>query len=150
VVAVDRSESSLDLGAQAAALNGVAGRCRFVRAEVFADLAQRARDGERYDLVIVDPPAFVKTKRELPQGLKGYRKLMRLAAMVLKPDGVLVAASCSHHVDHRAFGEQLRRGLHDAGREGRILYQRGAGPDHPVHPFLLEPAYLKLQVVAVE
>lgn len=150
VVAVDRSQPALDLAAAAAELNGVAARCRFVKAEVFTDLAHRARDGERFDLAIVDPPAFVKTRRELPQGLKGYRKLLRLAAMVVKPGGLLVAASCSHHVDFPAFGEQLRRGLHDAGREGRILYQRGAGPDHPVHPFLPETAYLKLQVVAVD
>jgi 23S rRNA (cytosine1962-C5)-methyltransferase len=150
VVAVDRSEPALALAAEAAARNGVAERCGFVRAEVFAELARRARDGERFDLVIVDPPAFVKTKRDLPQGLKGYRKLLRLAALAVAPGGLLVAASCSHHVDFAAFGEQLRRGLHDAGREGRVLYQRGAGPDHPVHPFLPETAYLKLQVVALD
>jgi 23S rRNA (cytosine1962-C5)-methyltransferase len=150
VVAVDRSEPALALAAAAAARNGVAERCGFVRAEVFAELARRARDGERFDLVIVDPPAFVKTKRDLPQGLKGYRKLLRLAALAVAPGGLLVAASCSHHVDFAAFGEQLRRGLHDAGREGRVLYQRGAGPDHPIHPFLPETAYLKLQVVALD
>ena len=150
VVAVDRSEAALDLAAQAADMNGVGETCRFVRAEVFADLAQRARDGEAFDLVIVDPPAFVKTKRDLPQGLKGYRKLLRLAAMAVAPGGTLIAASCSHHVDSQAFTEQLRRGLHDAGREGRILFQRGAGPDHPLHPFLPESAYLKLQAVAVD
>ena len=92
----------------------------------------------------------MKTKRELPQGLKGYRKLLRLAAMVVKPGGLLAAASCSHHVDGQAFSEQMRRSLHDAGRDGRILFQRGAGPDHPVHPFLPETAYLKFQVVAVD
>jgi len=150
VVAIDRSEPALALAAEAAALNGVAERCRFVRAEVFAELARLARDGERFDLVIVDPPAFVKTKRDLPQGLKGYRKLLRLATLTVAPGGLLLAASCSHHVDFASFGEQLRRGLHDAGREGRLLYQRGAGPDHPVHPFLPETAYLKLQVVALD
>lgn len=150
VIAVDRSEAALDLAAKAADINGVGDNCRFVQAEVFADLAQRARDREGFDLVIVDPPAFVKTKRDLPQGLKGYRKLLRLAAMVVKPGGTLIAASCSHHVDPTAFADQLRRGLHDAGREGRILFQRGAGPDHPVHPFLPESAYLKLQAVAVD
>ena len=163
VVAVDRSQPALDLAAEAAALNGVGERCRFVKAEVFADLGRRVRDDERFDLVIVDPPAFVKTKRDLPQGLKGYRKLFRLAvhsalldefeggaAWAGRPGGMLVAASCSHHVDFPGFGEQLRRGLRDAGREGRVLYQRGAGPDHPVHPFLPETAYLKLQAVAVD
>jgi len=150
VVAVDRSQAALDLAAQAADMNGVGATCRFVRAEVFADLAQRTRDGDRFDLVIVDPPAFVKSKRDLPQGLKGYRKLLRLVAMAVKPGGTLIAASCSHHVDPPAFAEQLRRGLHDAGREGRILYQRGAGPDHPLHPFLPETAYLKLQALTVD
>ncbi len=150
VVAVDRSQAALDLAAESAALNGVGERCRFVRAEVLANLAERAREGERFDVVIVDPPAFVKTKRELPQGLKGYRKLLRRAALVVKPGGLLAAASCSHHVDGQAFSEQMRRGLHDAGRDGRILFQRGAGPDHPVHPFLPETAYLKLHVVAVD
>jgi 23S rRNA (cytosine1962-C5)-methyltransferase len=150
VVAVDRSEAALELAAEAAQLNGVDARCRFVRAEVFADLAERARAGDRFELVVVDPPAFVKTKRDLPQGLKGYRKLLRLAALAVQPGGLLVAASCSHHVDVAAFSEQLRRGLQDAGREGRILYQRGAGPDHPLHPFLPETVYLKLLAVAVD
>jgi 23S rRNA (cytosine1962-C5)-methyltransferase len=150
VVAVDRSEAALALAARAVEANGVAERCRLVKAEVFAELGRLTRAGERFDLVIVDPPAFVKSKRDQPQGLKGYRKLARLAAMAAAPGGVLVAASCSHHVDAALFGEQLRRGLNDAGREGRILYQRGAGPDHPVHPFLPETAYLKMQVLALD
>ena len=150
VTAIDRSRAALDLAERAADASGVAERCRFARAEVFPELGRLARAGERFELVIVDPPAFVKTKRDLPQGLKGYRKLARLAALVAAPGGVLVAASCSHHVDAALFGEQLRRGLHDAGREARVLYQRGAGPDHPVHPFLPETAYLKLQVLALD
>ena len=150
VLAVDRSEAALDLAAEAAEANGVAASCRFAKAEVFAELGRLARDKERFDLVVVDPPAFVKVKRELPQGLKGYRKLARLAALTVAPGGTLVAASCSHHVDGPLFAEQLRRGLTDAGREGRILYQRGAGPDHPVHPFLPETAYLKLFVLALD
>lgn len=150
VLAVERSQDALDLADGAAEANGVAERCRFVKAEVFAELGRLARAGERFDLVIVDPPAFVKVKRELPQGLKGYRKLARLAALTLAPGGTLVAASCSHHVDAALFGEQVRRGLFDAGREGRVLYQRGAGPDHPIHPFLPETAYLKVQILAVD
>lgn len=150
VIGVDRSQAALALAARAAETNGVADRCRFLKAEAFAELSRMVRAGERFDLVIVDPPAFVKVKRELPQGLKGYRKLARLAALAVAPGGHLVAASCSHHVDAAMFGEQLRRGLADAGRQGRVLYQRGAAPDHPVHPFLPETAYLKLQVIAVD
>jgi 23S rRNA (cytosine1962-C5)-methyltransferase len=76
--------------------------------------------------------------------------LARLAALAVAPGGHLVAASCSHHVDGAMFAEQVRRGLNDAGRQGRVLFQRGAGPDHPVHPFLPETAYLKLQVLAID
>jgi 23S rRNA (cytosine1962-C5)-methyltransferase len=150
VTAVDSSQAALDLGARAAEANGVAGRCSFVKAEVFAELGRLVREGQRFDLVIVDPPAFVKVKRELPRGLKGYRKLARLAALAVAPGGFLVAVSCSHHVDGAAFGEQLGRGLNDAGRQARVLYHRGAAPDHPLHPFVPETAYLNLQVLALD
>ena len=103
-----------------------------------------AFDGERvFDVVVADPPAFVKSKRELKPGIKGYRKLVRLAADLVSADGMLFVASCSHHVDQGAFAEIVRGGLRDAHRGGRILYAGGAGPDHPVHPYLPESAYLK-------
>jgi len=150
VVSVDRSEGALDLAAHAAEVNGVAARCRFVRAEVFQELQHQADAGERYGLVIVDPPAFVKSKKDLAQGLKGYRKMVRLAAPLVAEGGYLLAASCSHHADLDSFAEQVRRGLTDAGREGRVLRTSGAGPDHPVHPALPESAYLKAQILALD
>lgn len=150
VVAVDRSESALDLAKRAAETNGVAGRCRFLRAEVFQELQRQAEAGERYGLVIVDPPAFVKSKKDLAQGLKGYRKMVRLAAPLVAEGGCLLAASCSHHADLDSFAEQVRRGLMDGGREGRILRTSGAAPDHPVHPALPESAYLKAQILALD
>jgi 23S rRNA (cytosine1962-C5)-methyltransferase len=150
VTAVDRSQGALDLAAQAAEANGVTGRCRFVKAEVFGELERQANAGEKYGLVIVDPPAFVKSKKDLAQGLKGYRKMVRLAAALVAGDGYLLAASCSHHADVDSFAEQVMRGLQDAGREGRILRTSGAAPDHPVHPALPESAYLKAQVLALD
>src|SRR3546814_6561582 len=150
VVAVDRSEGALQLAARAAEANDVAGRCRFVKAEVFQELQRQADAGERYGLVIVDPPAFVKSKKDLAQGLKGYRKMVRLAAPLVAEGGILLAASCSHHADLQSFAEQVRRGLADAGREGRILRTSGAAPDHPVHPALPESAYLKAQILALD
>ena len=150
VTAVDRSRDALDFARQAAELNGVAGRCSFHKADVFGDLQARARRGERYGLVIVDPPAFVKSKKDYWQGIKGYRKLTRLAATLVAPQGLLVACSCSHHVEPAMFGEQVRRGLAEAGRDGRILRDAGAGVDHPVHPWLPETSYLKCQVLALD
>lgn len=150
VVAVDRSAPALEVAAQAAALNGVAERMAFRRADAFDEL-QRLRDrGDQFGVVVVDPPAFVKSKKDLKAGLQGYRKLIRLAARIVEPGGVMLAASCSHHVDPVMFADAVARGLVDAGRTGRILHQAGAGPDHPVHPLLPESAYLKAQVLQLD
>ena len=150
VVAVDRSEAALAAAARAAEINGVADRCRFERGEAF-DRLQRLREaGERFDIVVADPPAFVKSKKELAQGAKGYRKLVRLAAPLVSPGGFLFIASCSHHVDPPLFADQVRRGLVDANRSGRILASTGAAKDHPVHPALPESAYLKAQLLQLD
>lgn len=143
VTLVDRSAPSLELAAKAAEANGVAGRVATARGEAFAELERRGADGERWEVVVVDPPAFVKSKKDLAAGSRGYAKLARLAARITAPGGFLCAFSCSHHVDPVLFAEQVARGLIDAGRTGRILRQSGAGPDHPVHPLLPESAYLK-------
>ncbi len=143
VVCVDRSEPALDLASRAAADAGVAGRCRFERGEAFSTLERYASAGERFGIVVADPPAFVKSKKDLKPGARGYRKLARLASSLVESEGILCIASCSHHVDLPMFGDEVRRGLHDAHRQGRILYAGGAGPDHVVHPSLPESAYLK-------
>jgi len=143
VTLVDRSAPSLELAAKAAAANGVADRVTTARGEAFAEIERRGGEGERWEVVVVDPPAFVKSKKDLAAGSRGYAKLTRLAARITAPGGFLCAFSCSHHVDPVLFAEQVARGLVDAGRTGRILRQSGAGPDHPVHPLLPESAYLK-------
>ncbi|MBF0144164.1 MAG: class I SAM-dependent rRNA methyltransferase [Magnetococcales bacterium] len=143
VTAVDRSESALTLAAAAAALNGVTGLCRFVRAEAFAEMERLLAAKERFGVVVCDPPAFVKGRKDLAAGLKGYRKLARLAAELVEPGGFLFIASCSHHVSPEAFAEEVARGMALAGRSGRILRSAGAGPDHPLHPAVPESAYLK-------
>lgn len=150
VMALDRSQSALDLAAAAADLNGVGGRCEFHKTDVFARLQALGQANELFDLVIVDPPAFVKSRKDLVQGAKGYRKLARLAAKLVAPGGILLAASCSHHVDPPLFAEQIRRGLNDSRRQGRILMSSGAAPDHPVHPNLPESAYLKAQLLELD
>lgn len=150
VVAIDRSEAALDLAARAAAANGLASRCRFARGEAFAELERLAAANERFDIVVADPPAFVKSKKDLGAGLRGYRKLARLAAAIVAPRGLLFIASCSHNVGVPEFAEAVRRGLADAGRSGRILQSAGAAPDHPVHPFLPESAYLKSELLALD
>lgn len=150
VLAVDRSEPALELAARSAELNMVAGRCEFRRGDVFQTLETLGGQGERFDIVVADPPAFAKSRKDVAQGARGYRKLARLSARLATPGGFLFIASCSHHMTAENFGEQVARGLSDCGRGGRIIRASGAGPDHPIHPALPESAYLKALLLQVD
>jgi 23S rRNA (cytosine1962-C5)-methyltransferase len=149
VLAVDRSQQGLELAEASAERNGLARLLSVERREAFAALDELAAAKERFGVVIADPPAFVRSKKELKPGLRGYRKLARAAAMLVREEGFLALACCSHNVAADAFADEVRRGLRDAGRGGRLIRQAGAGPDHPNHPFLPESAYLKFLVYAV-
>lgn len=143
VTLVDRSAPAMALAAETAALNGVAGKVTTQVGNAFETLEALAAKGEKFDVVVCDPPAFVKAKKDLATGLRAYQKMARLAAPLVAPGGVLFVASCSHNAPEEEFARQIGIGLSKAGRGGRILRQAGAGPDHPVHPFLRESAYLK-------
>ncbi len=142
-VVIDTSASALALASMAAEYNSVADRISIHKADVFTDLAARTSANERFDIVVADPPSFVRSKKDLKAGSRAYRKLTRLAATLVAPGGFLFVASCSHNVGFELFNEQVVRGLSDARRSGRMLLISGAGPDHPVHPALPESAYLK-------
>ena len=150
VTLVDRSAPALELAARAAAANEVDGRCHFERHNAFEIMSDLAKRKERFDIVIADPPAFVKSRKDLNAGTRGYRKMTRLAAKLVAPGGFLFVASCSHNLDTETFATQVRRGIEDAGRQGRILRSTGAAPDHPLHPHLPESAYLKAQVLNLD
>jgi 23S rRNA (cytosine1962-C5)-methyltransferase len=150
VTAIDRSQPALDLAAKAAALNGVGERLRFVRGEAFQELERLGDAGERFDIVVADPPAFIKSKKDAGAGARAYRKLARLAAALVRPQGFLFVASCSHHIDVAGFANEVRHGMAAANRTGRVLMTAGAAPDHPVHPFLPESAYLKGQLLQLD
>lgn len=150
VLGIDSSAPALALAAAAAGRNGVAERCVFRRGDVFAEATALAAAGERFDIVIADPPAFAPSKRAVPAALRGYRKLARLAAQLTAPAGFLFLASCSHNIGVAEFAEAVRHGLADVGRSGRIIKSSGAGPDHPVHPALSESAYLKALTLTLD
>jgi 23S rRNA (cytosine1962-C5)-methyltransferase len=149
VLAVDRSQQGLELAEASAARNRLERVLSVERREAFAALDELAAGKERFGVVIADPPAFVRSKKELKPGLRGYRKLARAAATLVKEEGFLALACCSHNVAQDAFADEVRRGLRDAGRSGRLIRQSGAGPDHPSHPFLAESSYLKFLVYAL-
>jgi 23S rRNA (cytosine1962-C5)-methyltransferase len=144
VTCIDRSAAALDPARQAAKLNGVERIVSFEKSEVFDALEKLGgTHARKFDVVICDPPAFVKNRKDLKVGVQGYRKLVRLAAPLVSRGGFLFVASCSHLVDPPVFADQVRRGLRDVERNGRILRTSGAALDHPVHPGLPETAYLK-------
>jgi len=150
VTLLDRSEHALGLAMQAAAQAGVAERVTPLKAEALEHLERMLASGRRFEVVVADPPAFAKTRKDVPAALRGYGKLARLAAGVTAPGGILFIASCSHHVGVGDFAEAVAWGVHRARREARILATVGAGPDHPVHPALPESAYLKGQLLALD
>ncbi len=143
VVLVDASAPALEHAEASARDNGLAVATR--RGDAFDVLAAAAQAGERYDIVICDPPAFAKSKKDQAAGLRAYERMARLAAPLVAPGGLFFAASCSHHAPLAEFAAAIASGLHRARRSGRILGTYGAGPDHPVHPQLPESAYLKAQ-----
>jgi 23S rRNA (cytosine1962-C5)-methyltransferase len=147
VTLMDSSAPALAQAEQAAALNGVAERVHIRRADAFD--AMTSLGGERFDVVVCDPPAFARSRKDAEVGLRAYGRMARLAAPLVAPGGFLFVASCSHHAPLDAWSAQIAFGLHRARREARILFTGGAGPDHPVHPHLPETAYLKVQLIQV-
>jgi 23S rRNA (cytosine1962-C5)-methyltransferase len=150
VLGIDSSGPALALAGASAARNGVGEICSFHRGEAFGEAARLAAAGERFDIVVADPPAFARSRKDVPAALRGYRKLTRLAASITASGGVLFLACCSHNVAEVEFAEAVRRGLGDAGRAARILRIVGADADHPVHPALPETAYLKAMTLALD
>ena len=148
VVCLDSSAPALALAEESARANAVT--IKAVKADVFEELERLKTAGERFDIVLADPPPFVKSKKDLEPGAKAYRKLARLAAEVTAPGGLLMVASCSHNIPPERFAQECAQGLARAGRAAALIRQAGAGPDHPVHPFLPESAYLKALVYALD
>jgi 23S rRNA (cytosine1962-C5)-methyltransferase len=150
VTGIDSSAPALALASEGAAASGAEKSCRFIRADVFEELERLAGTGAAFDVVIADPPPFVRVRKDLETGAKAYRKLARLSAAVTAPSGTLLLASCSHNISLERFASECAIGIQRSGRRARIIRQAGAGPDHPVHPFLPETAYLKALVFALD
>ncbi|HYE05666.1 MAG TPA: class I SAM-dependent rRNA methyltransferase [Planctomycetota bacterium] len=149
VVAVDQAEASIAGVGQAAALNGVAARVRPVRADAFAWLKAEQASGARYDLIILDPPSFTRSREAVPGALRGYKEMHLRALKMLAPGGVLATFCCSHHVSAEAFMGSVVAAAADARVTVRLEERLGAGPDHPVLPTVPETEYLKGFVLGV-
>lgn len=142
-LAVDGSAPALDLARQGAQAMGQGARFATRQGDAFATLEALAAEGEQFDLVICDPPAFAPNKQALDAGLRAYERVARLAAPLVAPGGYVVLCSCSHAADLTAFRSASARGLGRGGRRAQLLHTGAAGPDHPMLPQLAETAYLK-------
>lgn len=138
---VDSSETALTYVKRNAAANGMA--VDTLQADAFDALKQLHEQGERFDVVIVDPPAFIKRKKDIPQGTAAYRKLNQLAMNVIGRDGLLVSCSCSYHLSAEDHIDGIQAAARHGGRFAQILEAGGQSPDHPVHPAIPETRYLK-------
>lgn len=143
VTGIDRSESALQNATRSASLNQLSDRCEFHCQDTFKDMDERLHKGQMFDIVVLDPPAFVKNKKDLAPGLKGYEKLLSKALPLTAPGGFLLIASCSYHVKEADLKICLIRALQKTKREARIVQTLSAGFDHPTHPMLEESSYLK-------
>ena len=143
VTLLDRSAHALATAMETARANGLGERVEAVRGEAMDSLERMGRERARFGVVVVDPPAFAKSRKDIPAAVRAYGRLARLAAALVTPGGFLFIASCSHHVPSGDFADTVLEGLYRARRESRILALTGAGPDHPLHPMLPESAYLK-------
>ncbi len=143
VLAVDGSAPALELAAQGAAKMGVVDRFATRKGDAFDVLAALAEEGETFDVVICDPPAFAPSKPSLDAGLRAYERIARLAAPLVADGGYLTLCSCSHAADLTKFRNASARGIGRGGRRGQIIHTGFAGPDHPLLPHLAESGYLK-------
>ena len=142
VVNADISGVACELAERNMALNGLRDRHRAIEANCFDLLRGWSDEGDRMDMVILDPPAFTKSRSAVEGALRGYKEINLRAMRILRPGGILVTCSCSQHIDDLTFKAMLQDAARDARREVRLLEQRGQGPDHPVLLRAPETQYL--------
>lgn len=143
VFCVDASAFALDGVERNAALNGVAEKVTCVEGDVFAALKELKAAEERFDVVVADPPAFIKRKKDLKNGEAAYRRLNEMAMRMLNKDGILVSASCSMHLPEDDLQNILLQSARHLDRNIQLLERGAQGPDHPVHPAIPETRYIK-------
>jgi 23S rRNA (cytosine1962-C5)-methyltransferase len=152
VTGIDSSRPALEVADKNATLNRrdqTQPEIEWIEANAFDLLKDYAGSGQRYDTVVVDPPAFAKSKRDLDAAMRGYKELNLRALKMLRPGGTLVSCSCSYHVSQPDFLEMLAAAACDAGRTPRLIEVRGQAKDHPVLLNVPETAYLKCVMAGV-
>jgi 23S rRNA (cytosine1962-C5)-methyltransferase len=141
VTCVDSSSSALDALQATAAANGL--KPSITRGDAFDVMEAMHAERRRFDVVVIDPPAFIKRKKDIPKGEAAYKRLNQLALQLLERDGILVSCSCSYHMSSESLMEAIQRAARHLGRFVQIVEIGGQAPDHPIHPAIQETRYLK-------
>lgn len=149
VTGLDQSEPAIARAKVLAERNGLADRCTYCVGNVFDELKERDRRRECFDLIVLDPPAFVKTRTRLPEAIAGYKEINLRAMRLLRPGGCLITCSCSHHLTVEQFRQLLGNAARDVRRTVRLVAQGAQGRDHPVLLGMPESEYLKCFVFQV-
>ncbi|HTY38364.1 MAG TPA: class I SAM-dependent rRNA methyltransferase [Bacteroidota bacterium] len=148
VLALDSSDAAIANAKVNCTINELQ-NISFESADVFDRLPKLAEEGRKFDVIILDPPSFARNKKTVATALKGYKEINAGALRLLNPGGILVTASCSHHVTPESFIEAIEGGARVAHRSLQLLEWRGASADHPVLPAMPETAYLKFGIFSV-
>jgi 23S rRNA (cytosine1962-C5)-methyltransferase len=143
VLCIDTSLPSCEGIETNAALNGLTDKVDTLHADAFEALKALREQGERFDVVVLDPPAFIKRRRDHKEGLIAYKRLNQQAMKLMAPDGLLITCSCSHHLAEHELLDAVHEGAVRSSRHASILARLQQSPDHPVHPAIPETAYLK-------
>ena len=157
VTLVDRSELGLNLAKKAVEQAGQGkykgeyfDKATFIKDDIFTFFEKNAKENDqKYDIVNADPPAFIKDKKDLVNGLKGYEKLTKNAINLVKEKGIFAITSCSHHARSDLFEMAVFAGINKTGRKAKLIHKAGADIDHPLHPMLAESEYLKFLVFEI-
>ncbi|WP_130536689.1 class I SAM-dependent rRNA methyltransferase [Thiomicrorhabdus indica] len=143
VTCVDASETALDGVDTNAQANGLAEKCITIQGNAFEVLKALKNEAHKYDVVIVDPPAFIKRKKDFKKGFEAYQRINQLAMRVLEKDGILVSASCSHHLSRDQLMQSVQTAARHIDRQAQCFAQGHQAADHPVHPAIPETEYIK-------
>ena len=143
VMCIDASQTAIDKIHHNASLNGKETKLASVQGDAFEALKSLRQEREHFDVVITDPPAFIKRKKDFKEGLNAYRRINQMAMQVLNKGGYLISASCSYHLGSDQLRDIILKSSRHVDRNSQIIEQGHQGPDHPVHPAIPETDYLK-------
>ena len=146
---MDASQLAVDQATANAALNGLSDSVKFICEDVFALLPKLEEKGEKYDVVILDPPAFTKSRSSVKNAVKGYREINLRAMKLVKDGGFLATCSCSHFMDYQLFTQTIRQAARNVHKRLRQVEYRTQAPDHPILWSADESYYLKFYIFQV-